>query len=130
METPTAPPIDYPRVTIGGEMVELRKSFYSSYMLSKAGMGPEQLAAFGSPGDPHQAYAIMEIFASLAAWQFRESKPLTADQWAFRVGECADPIGKLAEVTRACFEALRKAPPVTTAPPPPVASAEQPPPVN
>lgn len=124
MENTSVAPITYPTVEIGGETVELRKSFLSTYRLSKAGMGPEQLAEFENPKSGKRPYIVMELFASMA--RTPDHKRRTADEWAEILDGEKDPQAKFGQMTAACLEAMVKAPPVATAPATPAASAERP----
>lgn len=125
----TAPPIEYPKVLIGGAEVELRVSQYSTYLLSKAGIGPAQLEEFADPASGRRFYISFELFAGLAGWRLQKDgqRVPTADEWALRLSEEKDPSATYRMMCAAITEAYAKARPVEEkkAPAPP-ASAEPP----
>src|SRR5580692_3995342 len=96
----SAPPIIYPRVKIGGADVELRRSFYTQFILSRAGIGEQQLQEVMEPRHPRRTYIMLEMLAAYAGWKFSEQgvPPPTADQWALRISQEADPVAKMGEI--------------------------------
>ena len=112
---PDSLPVKWPVVSLGRKDYELRRSFFSTYLLEGTDFS----------GTDKPAHKIMTLFAALAAWQYAErgaSVP-SGDFWAYQVALEPDPTAKAAEITEAVMEALRKVLPETIAASAPAAMA-------
>jgi hypothetical protein len=121
-------PIEYPKVTIGGLTLELKKSFLAEFMLDQAGVDVKRAAASFADGTPGRVAFITQMLAACCAHQYvaRHETPPTAEQWAARISEEPDPNETFRRVAKAVFECISKAQPAAVPGQAPAAMTGQP----
>ena len=108
----TAPPIQYPTVTIDGRTLTLKFSLLAQYVLDGLGVDPRSIAPTLQNEGPGKVALAMKLFSAAVAENFATTgEPIPApEHWAMRI-----PSEQWAEVCKATFSAMVKAPPAATA---------------
>lgn len=104
-------PLNLPAVTVKGQVLTLRRSLLTAYVLDKHGVDGRKLPELLAQEGPGRITMFMEIFAAMVAHHFAPfGKPIpNADYWASQIEESQWP-----EILSAIHQALVKAAPAGT----------------
>lgn len=108
------PPAEWPKVTLGGFVYEVRFGMQATYELSKAGTDPKDaMKVLSEPENPSNIAHILDIWRAATAHHFTLAKPKraipTVEEWIeILEKEPGDDLDKIKEISAAVGTALFK----------------------
>lgn len=110
------PQTNWPKITVGSQMLIVRWTFYTQFLLSKRGVDVRKMPTLAKELDPGLVSVMVECFAAAVAQNYKDQQmPIPdADHWAMAIEEISgeDP-GVWKRVCSSIWEAINASVPKT-----------------
>ncbi len=110
MNPSTLSPLPFPRVTVAGQVLEVKLSLLAEFVLSGLGLDLANAVAVLRANDLRKYSMLLKLFTAMVAHNFAErgQEYPSPEAWALQIDKQEDKAGQLTAIYQAVYDVIVK----------------------